>query len=476
MSINRMFIAVVAASVVGQGLLVSEANAQPLTSVRVAAGLARPVFVVHAPGDLDRIFIGEQHTGQIKIHNLAAGTINAAPFLTVTGLNVGNEQGLLGMAFHPDYATNGLFYVDFTSNTGGNRTHIQEFQVSAGDPNIASPTPVRELLSISQPQTNHNGGWIAFGPDDMLYIGMGDGGGAGDTGAGHDAATGNGQDITINLLGKMLRIDVNGDDFPGDPNRNYVIPPNNPFVGITGDDEIWAYGLRNPWRSTFDSATGDLWIGDVGQNAWEELDFQTANLPGSMPGDAGYQGGLNYGWRCREGAHNFNFAAFCNALTFVEPFQEYNHSLGCSITGGEVYRGCAASNLRGTYFYSDFCSSTLWSLRYDGVTVTEFMDRTVELIPDIGSIGSVSSFGSDAFGEIYICDLGGEVFRIETAFPLFAVADVDGSRMVDIDDATTLANVLLENGVFDVCTLQRADVNGDGDRDGLDIEAWLNAI
>ncbi|MFQ5502869.1 MAG: dockerin type I domain-containing protein, partial [Phycisphaerae bacterium] len=152
------------------------------------------------------------------------------------------------------------------------------------------------------------------------------------------------------------------------------------------------------------------------------------------------------------------------------------HGLGCSVTGGEVYRGCAASNLHGTYFYSDFCSSTLWSLRYDGVTVTEFMDRTVELIPDIGSIGSVSSFGTDAFGEIYICDLGGEVFRIETAFPLFAVADVDGSRMVDIDDATTLANVLLENGVFDVCTLQRADVNGDGVRDGLDIEAWLNAI
>ncbi|MFQ5411704.1 MAG: PQQ-dependent sugar dehydrogenase, partial [Phycisphaerae bacterium] len=293
---------------------------------------------------------------------------------------------------------------------------------------------------------------------------------------GHTTGTGNGQDITSNLLGKMLRIDVNGDDFPGDPNRNYVIPPDNPFVGISGDDEIWAYGLRNPWRSAFDAANGNLWIADVGQNAWEEVDFQVANAPGSMPGDPGYQGGINYGWRCREGAHNFNFAAFCAALTLIDPIHEYSHGAGCSITGGEVYRGCSAPNLGGTYFFADFCSNSIWSMRFNGLAVTNFTDRTLELIPDIGSIGSISSFGTDVYGELYICDLGGEVFKVQTVAPVFDAADVDGSRMVDIDDATTLANVLLENGVFDVCTLQRADVNSDGKRDGADIQAWLGAL
>ena len=245
---------------------------EALTTELVVSGLARPVQVVAAPNDYDRIFIVEQRsgsTGRIKIFNLDTGTLNSTPFLSVS-VNTSSEQGLLGLAFHPNYESNGYFYVNYTASGG---TYIKRYTVSS-NPDIADSSSAYTIMNISQPYSNHNGGWLGFGPDGYLYIGTGDGGSGGDPGN-------RAQDITNQKLGKMLRIDVDG----GSP---YAIPSDNPFVGVTGDDEIWAYGLRNPWRCNFDRATGDLWIGDVGQNAYEEITFQPASS----------NGGENYGWRC----------------------------------------------------------------------------------------------------------------------------------------------------------------------------------
>ncbi len=237
---------------------------QSMNVQRVASGLSSPLFVTYAPGDSTRLFI-VQRSSQIRILNLTTGTLNAQNFITVPGVLAGggqSEQGLLGLAFHPDYQNNGRFFVYFTDNTGGD-VRIQQFTRINAD--TADPSSAVNIIEIDEPQANHNGGWIGFGPDGYLYAAVGDGGGAYDTGTGHTPGTGNAQDITDNLLGKMLRIDVDGDDFPGDANRNYAIPTDNPFVGVNGDDEIFLYGLRNPWRCSFDRLTGDLWVGDVGQ-------------------------------------------------------------------------------------------------------------------------------------------------------------------------------------------------------------------
>ena len=333
----------------------------------------------------------------------------------------GNEQGLLGMAFHPDYATNGFFYVAYTNpNKQIVRYHVSD------DPDVADPASATPVLSYVQPASNHNGGWMAFGPDGYLYLSTGDGGGDDDNDAGHTAGTGNGQDITSNLLGKILRIDVDGDDFDTDPARNYAIPPDNPFVGTNGDDEIWVYGLRNPWRNSFDRATGDLYIGDVGQTACEELDVQ----PGTSTG------GENYGWRLREGviATPTGGVGGARPAGAIDPIFDYPHGTGgnqCSdppdgftgiaITGGYVYRG-PVPELQGRYFFADFGTGRLWSLRWDGSppasndghNYTELTDHTgePEFTPDMGTIGSVSSFGEDDVGNLYVLDLGGEVFLI----------------------------------------------------------------
>ncbi len=236
---------------------------------RVATGVSNPLFVTHAPGDRSRLFIAER-TGAIRILNLETGIVEATPFLTMSGVSTTGEGGFLGLAFHPNYFNQGMpgfgkFYVNVTTNST-TETHIREFEVSAGNPNLANSGSLREILSFSQPQINHNGGWLGFSPNNQyLYIATGDGGGSDDNDAGHTAGTGNAQDITSNLLGKILRID------PIDPDPssglNYAIPPTNPFVGVTGDDEIWTYGLRNPFRSSFDRLNGNLWIGDVGQTA-----------------------------------------------------------------------------------------------------------------------------------------------------------------------------------------------------------------
>ncbi len=345
----------------------------PLTTELFVSGLTSPVDLTFAPGDPTRVFIVEQR-GVIRV--VENGVLLSTPFVDIDG-NVasGGERGLLGLAFHPDYQNNGRFFVNFTNNAGN--TRIAELSVTA-DPNVANPTIVQNITLIAQDFSNHNGGALRFGPDGMLYVGMGDGG------SGNDP-NGRSQDGT-QLLGKMLRFDV---DIPAP-----FIPADNPFVGVsTVRDEIWHLGVRNPWRFSFDRVTGDMWIADVGQNAREEVDFVPAGV-----------GGLNLGWRCKEGTRCTNLSGCsCTDPTLLDPIIEYNHSQGCSITGGKIYRGAAIPSLQGTYFYADFCSNRIWSLRYDGTNVTDFMERQDELDPEGPlSLSNITSFGEDFDGEVYI--------------------------------------------------------------------------
>jgi glucose/arabinose dehydrogenase len=438
----------------------------PLTTVRVASGLQRPTYAAHAPGDTSRLFVVEQR-GIIRILDLATNTLNATPFLNIDALVAGpdsqnDERGLLGLAFHPDYAANGLFYVDYTRTADG-ATVVAEYQVSA-DPDIADAGSASIVLIISQPQSNHNCGWLEFGPlDGYLYIGTGDGGNFCDSGGGHTEPTGNAQDLTDNLLGKLLRIDINGDDFPADPNANYAIPPTNPYVGTARDDEIWAYGLRNPWRNDFDQATGDLYIADVGQGQWEEIDFQPAASTG----------GENYGWRCFEG-NDCATVSGCSALPcnctptpgMVFPIHVYSHGspdFSCSVSGGRIYRGCGIPSLDGTYFFADFCSAKIWSLLYDGSSVTEFTDRTAELAPGGGlTINSVSAFGEDANGEVYIVDRGSSSANGE----LYKIIAVEGLGDFDCDGQVGVTDFLEMLAHWGPCAVPTAcpwDLNRDGD-------------
>lgn len=376
----------------------------PLTAVRVVNGLSNPVWVGHVPDDANRLFVLEQ-IGRVRI--VKDGLLLPIPFLDLDAADLVRccgERGLLGLAFHPNYTSNGAFFVYYTRMPDG-AIVVVRYTVS-NDPDLAN-TNADVLLTIPHSTfSNHNGGWMAFGPDGYLYLGIGDGGD-------HNDPSNRAQDITNELLGKMLRIDVDGDDFPEDAARNYAIPPDNPFVGIDGDDEIWAYGLRNPWRNSFDPATGDLYIADVGEQLWEELNVQS-------PSSAG---GENYGWRCKEGLHcNPAYDCSCDLGAFVDPVFEYAHGgspFRCSMTGGEVYRGCAVPDLAGAYFYADYCSFQIWSLRFDGAVVTDVRDRTAELAPGNGlSIRGVSSFGRDSLGELYLCDrAGGEIFKIVPATP-----------------------------------------------------------
>jgi glucose/arabinose dehydrogenase len=354
-------------------LFIFSVSAQTVAVQTFATGLTNAVAIVHPPAD-SRLFV-VQKTGAIRIVN-SNGTVNATPFLTVTGLSSGSEQGLLGLAFHPNYATNGLFFINYT-NTAGD-TVIARYSVSA-NPDIANTTATI-LMTVDQPFSNHNGGSLAFGRDGLLYIGLGDGGSGGDP-------QGYSQNMTVDpsfpsrvMLGKMLRIDV--DTTFG--SLNYGIPSTNPYATTAGLREIWAIGLRNPWKYSFNRLNGDLWIADVGQSTREEINKTTFPLPNT---------GLNYGWRCFEGTSVFNNSGCPTFANTVAPFTDYVYGSNgrCSITGGYFYTGSLYPNFANKYIFADYCTGEIGLVDASGV-----ITWTVNLP------GVITSFGEDVNGELYI--------------------------------------------------------------------------
>jgi glucose/arabinose dehydrogenase len=439
-------------------VLASAARSQALQATLFQGGFGAPIFVCSPPGDLQRVFVVEQG-GRIAIvrNGATLGTAFINLGMGVGGLNkivVGGEQGLLGLAFHPNYATNGFFYVNYSAS-GTGATVIERYHVSA-NPDVADGTSGLVLLTIPQPQANHNGGCLQFGPDGKLYIGMGDGGNANDQGPGHDPLVGNGQSPTT-LLGKMLRLDV---DIPAP-----YVPADNPYATSTTTlHEIWDFGMRNPWRFSFDSQTGDIYIGDVGQGAWEEVDFAAVGV-----------GNLNYGWHCMEGNHCTGLGGCtCFAGSLTGAISEYDHGQGCAITGGYVYRGNTLCGMNGTYFFGDYCSSQIWSFKYVNGVVTNFTNRTTELEPaGTPTINLISSFGEDGAGELYICDIqDGEVYRIDLAG---SQSDCNSNGLPDACDiAAGTAVDCNANGIPDTCDLTSGaaqDCNGNGIPDSCDIAA-----
>jgi glucose/arabinose dehydrogenase len=396
------------------------AGSGSIVATRVGQGFDQPVFVTSAPGNPDRLFVVEK-TGQIKLFNPATGT--STTFLDIPDgqLSTGGEQGLLGLAFHPDYAANGKFFI-YMVNADGN-LEVRQYDRSATNPNRADANSGDVILAIDHPtNSNHNGGWLGFGPDGMLYIATGDGGGGGDPD--------NNAQNPNSLLGKMLRIDVNGDDFAGDPNRDYATPDDNPFAAGPGADEIWATGLRNPWRPSFDRLTGDLYIADVGQGEREEVNWQPASSTG----------GENYGWVVREGDIPFDPTRpgnpGPNSPLLTDPLLAYDHSGaptgGFSVTGGYVYRGPSAG-LQGVYLYADFVTNQVWSFRVVDGRAVDRANRTDQLVTSGGTIDQIASFGEDGRGNLYIVGLDGEIFRLRPQAAAGDGADyLDGGNGQDI--------------------------------------------
>ncbi len=478
---TSLAIALATAAVLGATTIASAQPAPPIRSVRIASGLAYPTFVTHAPGDQTRLFV-TQKTGLIRIIDLTTDppTLLPTPFLSVTSLvgavgSLNDERGLLGLAFHPNYPDTPYFYINYTNTSG--LTVTRRYQVSA-NPNIATTSGNEIVIQYSQPFSNHNGGWIGFGPDGYLYISSGDGGSGNDPGN-------RAQTIVNQKLGKMLRIDVDGDDFPASATANYAIPPTNPFVGATGDNEIWAYGLRNPWRCSFDRLNGDLWIADVGQNAREEVNRQPAT-------DAnGANGGLNYGWRCMEGTACTGLSGCtCNSPALTMPIYNYTWgaSQGRSITGGYVYRGCQIPEMQGIYLFSDWITANLRAIDPANPPAQNTAPNWYSLInPSIDGqiVNQIVAFGEDALGELYIADHGGatagQIFKIirnpDVAPPTFEDCNENGWP----DACEILGGIVTDadgNGIPDECEKKEpcpGDLNGDGAIDGADLGLLLTA-
>lgn len=373
----RGFVLLALVSAVSSGSAQEYAPTSGLRLELVASGLQSPVHLT-APSNDPRLFIVEQ-PGRIRI--VHDGQLVATPFLDLRSkISSGGERGLLSVAFHPEYAANGFLFVNYTDRQGN--TQVERYRVSS-DPNVADPASAKRILTVQQPFANHNGGLNLFGPDGMLWIGMGDGGSGGDP-------QNNGQKRTT-LLGKMVRIDVNG----GDP---YSVPADNPYPNQADIlPEIWALGLRNPWRFAFDRATNLLYIADVGQDQREEINIVTIG-----------QGGYNFGWRIMEGSRCFQ-PANCQRVGLTLPAVEYSHADGCSVTGGYVYRGSRVPSIVGHYFFADYCDGWVRSFKYQDGTVSEKREWAV------GDVGSVLSFGEDARGELYLLVDRGRVYRFAAA-------------------------------------------------------------
>jgi hypothetical protein len=451
----------------------SAATAQTLDTVRIASAMEWPLFVTHAPGEPYFIYIVLKR-GRIVRHDLRDNTQSTfidLDALVVNPTSVSDERGLLGLAFHPDYANSGYFFVYYTSNASTEvAARYRRLAPGVGDPASASI-----ILNMPDPFTNHNGGWMSFVPgasNGYLYIATGDGGSANDPNQ-------NGQN-TNSLLGKMLRIDVDGvdniiandddDGVVGNAGPQYTSPPSNPFVGIAGADEIWSWGLRNPWRNSFDRSTGALYIADVGQGAWEEVNFQpTASI-----------GGENYGWRCYEGNA---VTGLCGVLPapVVFPFHVYSHAIGFSVTGGYVYRGCSIGAIAGHYFYADYGTARVWTRSGAGGIIPPTgaeVDRTADLSPPIGggAISALASFGEDAFGEMYIIrhsTASGEVFRIVPQGN--PDQDCDNNNVADCGEIILgLATDCNSNITIDSCEIAAnpsLDCNGNAAIDSCEIAA-----
>lgn len=441
----------------------------------VASGLSSPTYATYAPGDPRHLFVLEK-SGSIKIVDLNTKTVLSTPFLTIPDTDAANEGGLVGLAFAPGYATVGSpqfgkFYVYVTVDNGGVlvpggtaasatspfSTHIRQYSVSS-NPLVANTTAT-EIMSWPRPEDNHVGGWIGFGKDSYLYINSGDGGAGYDSAAGHYEPGGNAQNITNapnDFMGKQLRINVFGDAFPSDPNKNYSIPPSNPFVGTSSQQEIWAYGLRNPYRSSFDRLTGDQWIGDVGQDTREEIDFQPAVRPTVA----------NYGWRLREGnIQTPTSVGGAIPTNYVAPVYDYNHGTGTlqgnAVIGGYVYRGPDPS-VQGTYIFGDEVDSNYWEMNTTTFVVTNINSL---LSTGSGKPGNPSSFGEDLLGNQYIVSYtGGSVYEMNTAQTV--TGDYNG------DGTVNAADYVLWRKSLNSTTNLAADGNHDGVIDADDYTVW----
>jgi glucose/arabinose dehydrogenase len=435
-----------------------EAPTDTITLTRVvASGLVQPVHMTAAPGDRSRLFVVEK-LGRIRIVTIVNGvyTLQPTPFLDIDPLvgSSGGEQGLLSMAFHPSYRSNGYFFVDYTDN-GGN-TVVARYTVS-GNPNLADPNSALTVLTQTQPYPNHNGGQLQFGADGMLYIAFGDGGSGGDPQQ-------NAQN-TGAWLGKILRIDV-------DSGTPYAVPANNPWAGSTAvRPEIWSLGLRNPWRFSFDRLTGDMWIGDVGQGTWEEVDLELNGSPG----------GINWGWRCREGHAVYDPSPSCPSPqqpVLAPPIYDYDQtqpSALCAITGGYVYRGSPNSSFFGRYFFIDYCNplNQLWTLSSSGGGGWARTDYTIA--PPAGQALSLpSSFGEDAIGDLYVSDYAdGEVYKLNLR-PATCIA---GNYDVNGDGAVTIVDIILVAGDwYRIDYIPDLDVDCNQAVNVIDVQLVANAL
>jgi glucose/arabinose dehydrogenase len=404
---------------------VPETSNTTLAAYPVVTGLSVPVFVTSPPGDRERLFIVEKQ-GRIKIHTHGTAPSSTSTFLDITGRvsAFGGEMGLLGLAFDPDYATTGYFWVYYTESSDGDvYSVVARYTASSPAANTADATSEMRVLRLVQPDLDHKAGMLMFGLDGFLYVATGDGGGPGDL----HGYCGNGQSRSV-LLGKILRLDVRGID-PASTRADcalagatYRVPRNNPFndgPGVGLCDEIWAYGLRNPWRPSIDPLTGDLYIADVGQDCWEEIDWS----PGGSPG------GENYGWRQMEGNACYSEAG-CNSSgvicagspscydpSLVHPVLTYAHDPGCAVTGGYVYRGCRMPAFRGRYFFADVCAGFVRTFRMVGGAVAAPQDLTRQLRPDGSHFVNVTSFGVDGLGEQYLTEYFGTVWKLAPRIP-----------------------------------------------------------